>query len=272
MSSLLVAGVVCAQIHQAPEYSKPGGFKKSDVATAIDSAAHTSGQKSESAKAMAKSLGPWLQEARLSPLEQERFEAANRLFERGDLAGAARGFEAGTKQFAVSLRFQVGLAIAQYAQGKYDDAAAALLRAAKRHPRQERLIPYFMELVDASLPSYLKVAQQLERYANELPKSGAAQLGWALCLMQSEDWVAAEKRLIDAVRLLPADARARMELGKLYEGQGKKAEAVREYLDAVRLDSGQAQGHYRLSQLYLQLKDLAAAEEYLRKYRALKGQ
>lgn len=269
----LLATGIFAQINKPPEFSQPGGFKKSEVSTAIDSAAHTSGQKSESAKSMASWLRAWLSEPSTSAVEQKIFESANRQFENGSLEDAARLFEQGLRTVPTSLRLAVGSTTALYAQGKYEESATTLLAVAKRYAKEGRLIPYFLELIDPALPSYPAVSRQLAMFAAELPKSGEAQFGWALCLLKKEgeaSQIQAESVLRNAARLSPADPRPRFELGRLYESGERNAAAIREFLEVLKLDASQAQAHYRLSQLYLRTNEQEKATLHLERYQALK--
>ena len=269
----LLAMGLSAQINKPPEFSQPGGFKKSEVSTAIDSAAHTSGQKSESAKSMAASLRQWVSEPAYSSVEQKMFESAYRQFENGSLESAARLFEQGLRTFPTSLRLGVGSAVAHYAQGKYEESAIVLLVTAKRYPREGRLIPYFIELIDPALPSYALVSGQLAMFAAELPNRGEAQYAWALCLLKVQDAAGhteAESLLRNAARLSPADPRPRFELGRLYENQERNAAAINEFLEVLKLDASQAQAHYRLSQLYSRTNEQEKAALHLERYQALK--
>ena len=269
----LLAMELSAQINKPPEFSQPGGFKKSEVSTAIDSAAHTSGQKSESAKSMAASLRQWVSEPPSSMVEQKMFESAYRQFENGSLESASRLFEQGLRTFPTSLRLGIGSAVAHYAQGKYEESATVLLATAKRYPREVRLIPYFIELIDPALPGYPRVSAQLAMFAAELPNKGEAQYAWALCLLKAQDAASqteAESLLRNAVRFSPDDTRPRFELGRLYENQERNATAISEFLEVLKLDAAQAQAHYRLSQLYLRINEPAKAAQHLESYLALK--
>ena len=269
----LLATGIFAQINKPPEFSQPGGFKKSEISTAIDSAAHTSGQKSESAKSMASWLRAWVREPSTSAVEQKIFESANRQFENGSLEDAARLFEQGLKTVPTSLRLGVGSTTALYAQGKYEESATTLLAVAKRYSKEGRLIPYFLELIDPALPSYPALSRQLEMFAAELPKSGEAQYGWALCLLKNEgeaSKIEAESVLRNAARLSPADPRPRFELGRLHENGERNAAAIREFLEVLKLDASQAQAHYRLSQLYSRTNEQEKAALHLERYQVLK--
>ena len=97
MQTLLMAWLLAAQLDKPPEFSRAPGFQKSQLDVAIDSAAHTSGQKSESAKWMVKSLAQWPRS--LADAENASWQGAMALLGRGALADAAAAFAKGTREF-----------------------------------------------------------------------------------------------------------------------------------------------------------------------------
>lgn len=259
MPSLLICVVLAAQLDKPPEFSPAPAFKKSEVDAAIDSAAHTSGQKTESAKWMVRSLTGWKRS--LADAENAAWQNAMAALGRGSLAEASDLFASGAKLFPQHVRQAVGQGATLYARGQYQPAAEVFLASAKRFPAELRLIPYLVELLDA----HAGITAQLATWANAHPKSAEAQWAYGMALSASAPALA-EKRLEAAARLsLGRDARPLLALAKLRTGGA----AIAALEAALQADAGNAEAHYRLSQEYRKLGQVKKADEHLAQYRAL---
>jgi len=245
--------VLAAQLEKPPEFSQPGGFKKSNVDAAIDSAAHTSGQKSESAKWFVRSLDEWT--ASSGKLENEAWLAARRTLSTGALAQAAGEFARASRQHPASVRFCVGHAAAHYAQGSYAKAAEILVAA----PLDVRLAPYLAEVLDA----HKGVLPRLAALARAHPASFEAQYFYGAAL----PGVVGASYLRTAAQLKPADARPPLALGR----QAANAREAIGHLElAVKLDATNAQAHYLLGQAYQRAGDRERAAAAFARYRTLR--
>ena len=255
MLSLGLLYFAFAQLDKPPEFSTSPAFRKSEVDAAIDSAAHTSGQKTESARWMVRSLTRWTQ--RQSEDEHKAWLSAMQTLSSGALADAAKQFS----QFPASPRMAVGQAAAIYAQGAYEKSAEVLLRAADRHPQELRLIRYLSEVEEA----HAGVMPRLKRWADAQPKSADAQYAYGLALARTAPAMA-EKHLAMAIRLAPADASPHLAIAKFSEGQ----KAMLHLEQAARLDPDNAQTHYRLAQAYAQAGNGTKSAHHMERYKALK--
>ena len=246
-----------AQLEKPPEFSTGGGFRKSEVDAAIDSAAHTSGQKTASAKWMVRSLQDW---PRLSSDEENAaWLAATRALTSGALGEAERLFTQSAKRFPASVRLAVGQAAAIYAQGAYERSAAVLLRTARQYPRELRLIRYVAEMDEWA---HAEVLTQLQAWASANPKSAEAQYAYGALLAPA----AGERYLLAASRLAPGDPRPHLALAKFSTGQ----KALDHLTAAAQCEPGNAEVHYRLAQAYTQAGNRAKAAEHMERYKALK--
>ena len=248
-----------AQLDQAPEFSSPGGFRKSAVDTAIDSAAHVSAQRLQSAKGFARSVSVWRNEPAASPQEGEAFAAALRLFEAGSFAAAARAFDAGP----ASWRMQMGSGVAFFAQGEYGIAAQRFAKTAAAWPRDPRVIPYLEQVLDSP-----EAASQVLRLAQQMPGNAEAQFAHGLLLLARPDPEGARTKFRIAARLAPRDARPPYELAGLTEDT---AEAITLLSKAIQLDPAFGAAHYRIAQLYQRSGDVARAENHFAEFRRLKA-
>lgn len=96
--------------------------------------------------------------------------------------------------------------------------------------------------------------------------SAAAARGLAagLTLYQQGDFDQASRRLRSAVRLSPADAKARALLGHSYEALGRFDQAARAYRRSLRIEQDQPQLLYKLALVDKERGDLKAATRELR--------
>ena len=74
-----------------------------------------------------------------------------------------------------------------------------------------------------------------------------------------------------AIRLLPNDSNLRFDLGVIYRVQGKTAEAIAAYRDAVKMDDKNAEAWYDLGVLLAQDRQKQEAVDAFNKYIDLVG-
>lgn len=206
------------------------------------------------------------------------------LFDLGSDLTLHRGFEPALKvfQFAAgryphSARLRVGLGVAYYSLGQYDEAVEALCQAVDLDPADTKALD-FLGKMHAISPQYADaVTQRLAHFAEVYPDNAAASYYYALSLRQravsvstQADAARAEKYLLRSVRLAPAFAEAHFELALLYEERGQLALALSHFEQAVRLRPGLAKAHYHLARLYRKDGRTALAQKEFRAFEALK--
>ena len=85
----------------------------------------------------------------------------------------------------------------------------------------------------------------------EMEKERVATLNsYGLFLVSSKKLKEAEVQFKEAMQLDSTDVLAYVNLGNLYDQQGKKNEAMKKYIKAVSLDKENARAHYNLGSLY----------------------
>lgn len=258
MYTLLILSLAW-QLEKPPEFSAAGGFKKSDVDAAIDSAAHTSGQKSQSAKWMVRALTDWTQSA--SAAEAASWAKSMDTLSRGALAEAADAFAQGARGFPAAVRQKAAYGASLFAQGQYERAATVLLTASRAHPRELRLIPYLVEVLDADP----RVAAQLKAWADAYPKHAEAQWAYGVALMVPSPTESAKRLRQSAALSQDRDARPYLALARLEPDR-----AVAHLEKAVHADDANAEAHYRLAIAYQQRNDRGRAAQHMERYKALK--
>src|SRR5260370_39778939 len=152
----------------------------------------------------------------------------------------------------------VGLGMAYYARGNYDDAVKAFIRGADLNPSDERCYKFLARAYDSSPSQAADVIERFQRFAELQPHNGQALYYYAMSLWKGKraqdpdlDLKQIESLLKTAIAENPALPEAYLQLGNLNADQGKFAEAIPEYQRALQLDAELADAHYRLSQALL---------------------
>jgi len=217
--------------------------------------------------------------AHMDPSESNIFDWGSELLLHRTLEPAIEVFQKGFERFPNSARMAIGLGMAYYSLGKYDDAVKSLLRAADLAPSDPRGYPFLSRAFDSSPSQAEDVIERFRRYAQLEPASGQALYYYAVSLWKGKraqdpnvDLSQIESLLKKSIALAPNLAEAHLQLGNLYSDQRKYREAIPEYLKARELNPDLADVHYRLAQAYVRTGENDLAQEELRTYQQLRTQ
>ena len=202
------------------------------------------------------------------------------VFDLGQCFLRYRGFEQalgvfswGVDKYPKSARMQVGLGVAHYSRGQYDQAVEALCRGVDLDPTDTRAIYFLGQMFDISPALAGEVTRRLAHFIEVYPKNAAANYYYALSLWKrtsgSENRQTVETYLKKAVALDPKMADAHLQLGILYEDAKQMPEAIREYESAAKLDPENEKTHFRLARAYRAAGRDEQAQEQFRLYRQL---
>jgi len=215
----------------------------------------------------------------MDPNESNIFDWGSELLLHRTLEPAIEVFQKGFERFPNSARMAIGLGMAYYSLGKYDDAVKSLLRAADLAPSDPRGYPFLSRAFDSSPSQAEDVIERFRRYAQLEPASGQALYYYAVSLWKGKraqdpnvDLSQIESLLKKSIALAPNLAEAHLQLGNLYSDQRKYREAIPEYLKARELNPDLADVHYRLAQAYVRTGENDLAQEELRTYQQLRTQ
>ncbi len=209
------------------------------------------------------------QAAHMAPTEPNLFDWGTELLVHHALPPAIEVLSEGAKRFPDSPRLMVGLGLAYYWQDKYDDAVAALLRAADLSPSDPRAYYFLSQAYDRSPSQAGEVIECFHRYAQLKAHDAKAQFYYAMSLWKGKQTASSgvvlgqiEVLMKNAIALDPSLSQAYFQLGNLYSQQRKFADAAREYEQAIKLDPGSPAAYYRLGLAYNHLgrKSLAQKE------------
>ena len=217
--------------------------------------------------------------AHIEPSESNLFDWAGELMVHRTLDPAVEVFRQATDRYPNSPRLMVGLGMAYYARGNYDDAVKALLRGADLSPSDSRVYKFLARAYDSSPAQANEVIDRFRRFAELQPHNGQALYYYAMSLWKGKraqdpefDPKQIQALLQRAIAADPALAEAHLQLGNLSADQGNFREAIPEYQRALELNSDLADGHYRLAQSYVRTGQKDKAQEQFQIYQQLRAQ
>jgi len=217
--------------------------------------------------------------AHLDPSEGNLFDWGSELLLHRTLDPAITVFEKAAKLYPNSPRLAIGMGIAYYSRGNYDDAVRSLLHAADLSPADPRVYPFLSRAYDSSPSQAQEVIARFRRFAEQQPGNGRAQYYYAMSLWKGKraqdstlDPAQVSALLEKAIALDPSLAEAHLQLGNLYSDQQKYADAIPEYRRAIELNADLADAHYRLGQAYVHTSEQAKAQEELQVYQKIREQ
>jgi tetratricopeptide (TPR) repeat protein len=210
----------------------------------------------------------------MDPSESNLFDWGGELLLHQTTDPAIEVFAQGLKRYPNSPRFAVGLGLALYLHGSYDEAVKALLVGADLDPSDPRAYYFLSKAYDRAPGQADEVVERFRRFADLRPGDAQAAFYYALSLWKGRrpdtsqvylDQV--ESLLKKAIALNPSFPEAHLQLANLYSQRRQFAEAVPEYQQALRLSPNLPDAHFRLGQAYVHLgkKDLADKEFQLHK-------
>ena len=212
--------------------------------------------------------------AHLDPSESNLFDWGSELLAHQTPDPATEVFTAGLKRYPKSPRLAIGLGLALYLRGRYDESVQALLEGVALAPSDARAY-YFLSKAYEQAPGLAdQVVESFRRYAELRPRDALAAYYYAISLWKgrrSETSPAhldeVELQLKKAIALDASLPDPHLQLANLYAQRREYAEAVPEYQQALRLSPNVPDAHFRLGQAYVHLgrKELAQKEFQLHK-------
>src|SRR5712691_7424081 len=217
--------------------------------------------------------------AHLDPSESNLFDWGSELLLHRTLDPAIQVFQTAAERYPNSPRLAIGLGIAYYSRGNYDDAVKSLLKAADLSPADPRVYPFLSRAYDSSPSQAEEVIARFRRFAEQQPKNGRARYYYAMSLWKgkraqdSSIGLAQISALLKkAIALDPSLAEAHLQLGNLHSDQQKYLEAIPEYQRALELNADLADAHYRLGQAYVRTGEKERGQEQFQVYQKLREQ
>lgn len=213
------------------------------------------------------------------PSESNLFDWGSELLMHRTLGPAVDVFQKATERYPKSPRLMIGLGMALYSRGNYDDAVKVLLKGADLDPNDARCYLFLSRAYDSSPSQAEDVIQRFRRYAELQPGNGKALYYYAMSLWKGKraedpdlDLNQIGSLLKKSVALDPRLAEAHLQLANLYSAQNKYADAIPEYVRARELNPDLADAYYRLGQAYVRTGQKERAQEEFQVYQHLREQ
>lgn len=207
--------------------------------------------------------------ARLDPSESNIFNWGAELLLHQTLEPAVAVFKAGLERNPQSTRLYIGLGIAYYGRGRFDEGARAFCQAADLKPDDPLPYTFLGKACQVVSPAMAdQVGAHLRRFMKLAPRNPSAPYYYAMSLWQREggqqdptQLAEIESLLTSAISLDPHYADAYLQLGQLYASQHNYSAAIEQYSQALKTNPSLADAHYRLGQALVRMGDATRAHQ-----------
>ena len=213
------------------------------------------------------------------PSESNLFDWASELLVHRTLEPAIEVFRQSAERYPNSSRMAVGLGIALYSRGNYDEAIKSLLRASDLSPSDPTCYFFLSKAYDSSPSQADQVIERFKRFSELQPGNAHAYYYYAMSLWKGKraedpslDRHQIESLLQKAVSLDPKLAEGHLQLGNLYSDHSQYTEAIPEYLKALDGNQNLADAHYRLGQAYVHTGQKEKAQQHFEIYQQQRAQ
>ncbi len=217
--------------------------------------------------------------AHIDPSDDNLFAWGSELLLHRTYEPAVDVFKFATARYPNSPRLQIGLGMALYARGLYEESVDALLKAVDLSPDDPRCYQFLARAYDSSPKQADEVIQRFQRYAEKQPANARAQYFYAMSLWKgkhleasSPEVTTVEALLKKSIALDGSQAETHVQLGNLYADQHQYPESIPEYERALALDPNLPDAHYRLGTDYVHVGQKDKAQEEFAVYQKLRAQ
>jgi tetratricopeptide (TPR) repeat protein len=217
--------------------------------------------------------------AHMDPSEDNLFDWGSEFLLHRTYEPAIEVFKQAVQRYPNSPRLLIGLGMALYSRGKYDEAVKALLAAADLNPSDPRSYLFLSKAYDSSPNQAEDVIQRFRRFAELQPDNALALYYYAMSLWKGKraedptlNLQEVEPLLHRAIVLDPKLAEAYLQLGNLYADQRQYAKSIPEYESALKLNPNLPDAHYRLGQDYVHTGQKDRAQGEFEVYQRLRAQ
>jgi tetratricopeptide (TPR) repeat protein len=215
----------------------------------------------------------------LEPSEDNLFDWGSEMLLHRTYEPAIAIFQQATVRYPKSPRLFIGLGLALYSRGKYDDAVQALLTAADLKPSDARCYVFLSKAYDSSPKQADEVTERFRRYAELKPDSALAQYYYAMSLWKGKrgegsdaNLEAVQSLLEKSIALDGSIPEAHLQLGDLYANQHQYEKSIPEYVRAIELNPNLSDAHYRLGTDYVHVGQKDQAQKEFAVYQKLRAE
>lgn len=216
--------------------------------------------------------------ARMDPSEDNLFAWGSELLLHRTYEPAIQVFQKATEQYPKSPRLWIGLGMALYSRGQYEESIKALLTAADLNPRDARCYLFLSKAYLSSPNQADDVIQRFRRYAELEPRNALAQYYYAVALWKGKrseansiNYALVESLLKKSIALDDKLADAHLQLGILYAERHDYAKSLPQYTRALELNPDLPDAHYRLGQYYVHAGQKERAQQEFQTFQKLQA-
>ncbi len=217
--------------------------------------------------------------AELDPSEANLFDWGTELLTHRATDQAVEVLAKGHRLFPRSTRTLLGLAVALYSRGSYDQAAQRFFEAADVNPTDPAPYLFLGKISNGPITESPGFDERLERFARLRPENASANYYYAASLWKhwkgADDHatlVTVQALLEKAVGLDPHLGAAFLELGIVFAEQNNLPGAIAAYQRAIDAAPPMEEAHYRLAQAYRKTGQPAKAQKEIELYQQLSQQ
>ncbi len=217
--------------------------------------------------------------AHLDPTEDNLFDWGSEMLLHRTYEPAIAIYQQATTLFPGSPRLYIGLGLALYSRGKYDQAVQALLTAADLDPADPRCYVFLSKAYDSSPKQADDVIQHFHRYAELRPNDARAQYYYAMSLWKGKragdanvDLQTVQRLLQKSISLDDTLPETHVQLGDLYAGAHQYDKSIPEYVRALELNPNLSDAHYRLGTDYVHVGQKDQAQREFAVYQRLRAE
>lgn len=217
--------------------------------------------------------------AHMDPSEDNLFDWGSEFLLHRTYEPAIDIFKQAIQRYPNSPRLRIGLGMALYSRGIYDEAIKALLAAADLNPSDPRCYLFLSRAYDSSPNQAEDVIQRFQRYAELQPGNALAQYYYAMSLWKGKrsegsnlNLQTVESLLQKSIALDAALPEAHLQLGNLYADQHEYSKSIPEYARALELNPNLPDAHYRLGTDYVHVGQKDQAQREFEIYQRLRAQ
>lgn len=202
--------------------------------------------------------------AEQDPSERNLFDWGAELLAHRATGPAIEVFTRGNRLFPRSTRMLLGLAVAYYANGSYDQAAQRFFEASDLNPTDPGPYLFLAKVQSSAITESDGYLERMARFAKLEPGNAWANFYYAASLWKNKgDAQQAEALLEKALQLDPTMADAHLELGIIYSARKHFPHAIAAFEKAIAIDTRMEEAHYRLAQAYARTgENLKAQKEF----------
>ena len=217
--------------------------------------------------------------AETNPSESNFFDWGAELLVHHAIEPAIEVFTKGNRLFPNSARMLVGLGVAWYTRGSYEQAARHLCEASDLNPGDPNPYIFLVKIQSVETTQSEGLVERLQRFARLQPENALANYYYALSLWKqrknpddSKTAAEVESLLNKSVRLDPKFGLGYLQLGILCSDRKDFSQAISDYQKAIEANPRLEEAHYRLSQAYRRTGEPLKAQQELQLYNQLSKQ